>query len=119
MLLHKQYPKYGQAIEQLSQFDFFAEDNNDLIFIIEMMVQKNWVDIRISKALGDQFTISNPSMIAEDGWMEYFMGHKVSGDVAKRYNHRDKHGQKKLIAKTKEVLKILVFCPKRNAARAV
>ena len=38
---------------------------------------------------------------------EYFMGHKVSGDVAKRYNHRDKHGQRKLIAKTKEVFRIL------------
>jgi integrase len=38
---------------------------------------------------------------------EYFMGHKVSGDVAKRYNHRDKQGKKKLIEKAKKVFAIL------------
>jgi len=38
---------------------------------------------------------------------EFFMGHKVSGDVAKRYNHRDKQGREKLLEKTKEVFAIL------------
>jgi hypothetical protein len=38
---------------------------------------------------------------------EYFMGHKVSGDVSKRYNHRDKQGQKKLLEKAREVYRIL------------
>jgi len=38
---------------------------------------------------------------------EYFMGHKVSGDVAKRYNHRDKQGREKLIEKTRRVFEIL------------
>jgi integrase len=38
---------------------------------------------------------------------EYFMGHKVSDDVAKRYNHRDKQGQSKIVQKAKEVFKIL------------
>jgi len=38
---------------------------------------------------------------------EYFMGHKVSGDVAKRYNHRDKQGKKKLLEKTRKVFQIL------------
>ena len=38
---------------------------------------------------------------------EYFMGHKVSSDVAKRYNHRDKQGQEKIAAKAGEVFKIL------------
>jgi integrase len=38
---------------------------------------------------------------------EYFMGHKVSSEVKKLYNHFDKQGQKKLIKKTKEVFKIL------------
>jgi hypothetical protein len=35
------------------------------------------------------------------------MGHKVSKDVAERYNHRDRQGQKKLLAKARETLKIL------------
>jgi len=38
---------------------------------------------------------------------EYFMGHKVSGDVAKRYNHRDKQGREKLLEKAKKVFDIL------------
>jgi integrase len=38
---------------------------------------------------------------------EYFMGHRVSADVAKRYNHRDKQGRKKLLEKTKKVFQIL------------
>ncbi|MDR1095474.1 MAG: tyrosine-type recombinase/integrase [Spirochaetaceae bacterium] len=38
---------------------------------------------------------------------EYFMGHKVSKDVSERYNHRDKQGQKHLLAKAREVSKIL------------
>jgi hypothetical protein len=38
---------------------------------------------------------------------ECFMGHKVSGDVAKRYNHKDKRGQKRIAEKAKEVFAIL------------
>jgi integrase len=38
---------------------------------------------------------------------EYFMGHKVSGNVAKRYNHKDKQGKKKMLEKTKKVFAIL------------
>ena len=38
---------------------------------------------------------------------EYFMGHKVSNDVAKRYNHRDKQGQEKILGKAAQVFKIL------------
>lgn len=38
---------------------------------------------------------------------EVFMGHKVSGDVAKRYNHRDKQGQAVIVKKASEVFKIL------------
>jgi integrase len=38
---------------------------------------------------------------------EYFMGHKVSKDVSERYNHRDKQGQKRLLAKARETYKIL------------
>ena len=38
---------------------------------------------------------------------EYFMGHKTSGDVAKRYNHKDKQGKKKLLERAKRVFQIL------------
>ena len=38
---------------------------------------------------------------------EYFMGHKVSADVAKNYNHRDKQGKRKLLEKARKVFQIL------------
>jgi site-specific recombinase XerD len=38
---------------------------------------------------------------------EYFMGHKVSKDVAKRYNHRDKQGMDKIVKKAGEVFRAL------------
>ena len=41
---------------------------------------------------------------------EFLMGHKVSADVAKRYNHRDKQGREKLIEKTQRVFEILDKC---------
>jgi hypothetical protein len=38
---------------------------------------------------------------------EYFMGHKVSNEVRKRYNHKDRQGRRILMKKTKELLDIL------------
>jgi integrase len=38
---------------------------------------------------------------------EFFMGHKVSSDMAKLYNHRDKQGQKMLLKRAREVFSIL------------
>jgi len=38
---------------------------------------------------------------------EYFMGHKVNKNVAKRYNHKDKQGRKKLVERAKKVFQIL------------
>jgi hypothetical protein len=35
------------------------------------------------------------------------MGHKVSNDVAKLYNHRDKQGKKLMLKKAKQVFSIL------------
>jgi integrase len=38
---------------------------------------------------------------------EFFMGHKVFSDVSKRYNHKDKRGQKRLLEKVDDVFAIL------------
>jgi integrase len=38
---------------------------------------------------------------------EFFMGHKVFADVSKRYNHKDKRGQKRLLEKVDDVFAIL------------
>ena len=41
---------------------------------------------------------------------EIFMGHKVSANVAKLYNHRDKIGKERLAKKAKQVFSILDRC---------
>jgi integrase len=38
---------------------------------------------------------------------EYFMGHRVSSDVARRYNHKDKQGRDMLARKAAEIFSIL------------
>jgi len=41
---------------------------------------------------------------------EVFMGHRVSHNVAKLYNHRDKQGKKMMVKKAKQVFSILDRC---------
>jgi integrase len=53
-----------------------------------------WKTLMSSEGLGDDIE-------------EFFMGHKVSGDVSKNYNHKDKRGREKLLEKAKEVFAIL------------
>jgi integrase len=42
-----------------------------------------------------------------EGAEEVFMGHKVSSDVAKLYNHRDKQGREQIEKKAREIFSIL------------
>ena len=51
-------------------------------------------------------TLMNAEGLGED-IEEIFMGHKISRDVAKLYNHRDAQGKKRLVKKAREVFAIL------------
>jgi site-specific recombinase XerD len=51
-------------------------------------------------------TMMNSGGLGEDV-EEIFMGHRVSNDVAKRYNHKDKQGSRLMIKKAKQALEIL------------
>ena len=51
-------------------------------------------------------TLMNSEGLGEDV-EEIFMGHKVSNDVAKRYNHRDKQGKQLMVKKARQVFSIL------------
>jgi integrase len=51
-------------------------------------------------------TLMNAGELGDD-IEEIFMGHKVSKDVAKSYNHRDKQGKEKMLSKTRKMFKIL------------
>jgi integrase len=51
-------------------------------------------------------TLMNSGELGED-IEEIFMGHRVSGDAAKLYNHRDKQGKERIIRKARKVFTIL------------
>ena len=51
-------------------------------------------------------TLMNAGGLGEDA-EEVFMGHRVTNNVAKLYNHRDKQGQELLVQKAKEIFRIL------------
>jgi integrase len=51
-------------------------------------------------------TLMNREDLGEDV-EEYFMGHKVSSDVKKRYNHLDKRGKQHLLDKARQIFDIL------------
>ena len=51
-------------------------------------------------------TLMNAGGLGEDA-EEVFMGHKVTNDVAKLYNHRDKQGKELLVKKAQEIFGIL------------
>jgi hypothetical protein len=42
-----------------------------------------------------------------EGAEEFFMGHKVSKDVSKLYNHKDKLGCEKMLEKARRIFDIL------------
>ncbi|GHU38598.1 hypothetical protein FACS1894190_00500 [Spirochaetia bacterium] len=54
-------------------------------------------------------TLMNSERLGDD-IEEYFMGHRVTGDVSKLYNHKDKQGQKRMVEKAKKVFEILDRC---------
>jgi len=61
-------------------------------------------------------TMMSTGGLGEDA-EEIFMGHKVSSNVAKLYNHRDKQGQDRIVKKAKEVFAILdsmLFTPPKK-----
>jgi integrase len=83
---------YNQANALLSKKLKLPED--DLKGITFYSGRHFWKTLMNSEGLGE-------------GIEEFFMGHKVSGDVSKNYNHKDKQGRGKLLEKTREVFAIL------------
>ena len=70
MLLYRKSPKYGDDIGDIITYDFFAENQCDMVFVLEAMLNKNWIDVKIKKGADGFFIFSKPFMIAENGWIE-------------------------------------------------
>jgi nucleoside 2-deoxyribosyltransferase len=69
MLLNKKYPKYGQEIHKIVQYEYFAEGINAQLFILDSLKQKKFINIDITKT-SDRPIFGLPITIAENGWME-------------------------------------------------
>jgi len=69
-MLYKQSPKYGDDVGNVISYDFFAGDYTDYLFVLETMLRKNWIDVKIKKGGDGKFIYSKPFLIAEDGWFE-------------------------------------------------
>jgi nucleoside 2-deoxyribosyltransferase len=70
LLLYKQNQKYGENIENTIPYDFFSETYSDWVFVLEAMQRKHLIDVKIAKMADGRFMISNPLLIAENGWIE-------------------------------------------------
>jgi integrase len=104
----------GALIFEKLRREEFAEANMELAL---MLAGKNPDEGKIKDELqaqnitfksGRHFwkTMMNAKDLGED-IEEIFMGHRVTKDVAKIYNHRDKQGKEKIIKKTRLVMSIL------------
>ena len=84
---------YDQANLELAKYTKYTEAQLKDEYITFYSGRHFWKTLMDSENLGDI--------------EEYFMGHKVTSDVAKRYNHKDKQGRKKLLERARKVFSIL------------
>jgi integrase len=85
----------------------FVKANKELAIKLKIGEEELWKE-NITFYSGRHFwkTMMNAGGLGEDV-EEIFMGHIVSSNVAKRYNHRDKQGKERIVKKAKQVFKIL------------
>jgi integrase len=85
----------------------FVKANKELAVRLKVGEEELWQE-NISFYSGRHFwkTMMSAGGLGED-IEEIFMGHIVSSNVAKRYNHRDKQGKDRIVKKAKQVFKIL------------
>jgi len=68
--LYNQYPEYGQEIDSFNEQTFFAKNESEILFILESMKNKGWIDVNIKRMLGGGFVLGGSSRIEEEGWIE-------------------------------------------------
>jgi integrase len=89
-----QSPIYKKANADMGKIMEITEDELKKQHITYYSGRHFWKTLMSSEGLGDDIE-------------EFFMGHKVSGEVSKNYNHKDKRGREKLLEKANEVFTIL------------
>ena len=67
--LYNQYPDYGQEINTIDKYYFFAKDDTELFFFLNSMKNKYWINIGIEQQLGGGFIFTGMT-INDEGWLE-------------------------------------------------
>jgi integrase len=94
LLFRLGYNKFGEANAELARHLGVSKEYLEAENITFYSGRHFWKTLMNSKNLGADVE-------------ELFMGHKVSNDVAKLYNHRDKQGKDRMVAKAKKIFTIL------------
>ena len=84
---------YKKAYMELLKYTNYSEERLTAENITFYSGRHFWKTLMNSQNLGDV--------------EEYFMGHKTNADVSKRYNHKDKQGQKKIAEEAQKIFQIL------------
>jgi nucleoside 2-deoxyribosyltransferase len=68
--LFRKYPKYGQYIRMLEEYEFFARDNTELGFIVDSLVLKGFLTGKINWNGDGTMHPQGPFKITSEGWLE-------------------------------------------------
>jgi nucleoside 2-deoxyribosyltransferase len=67
---YNQFPEYGQEIDSINEYTFFAKNESEQLFILESMKDKGWIDADIRKTMSGGFIFAEYPIIKEEGWIE-------------------------------------------------
>jgi hypothetical protein len=68
--LHKKYKNYGQRIDSILLFHFFSRDQQELGFILNSMIEKEWLKGEVKSNGDGTIRLIYPFSIAVKGWVE-------------------------------------------------
>jgi hypothetical protein len=68
--LHNRYKNYGQRIDSILPFHFFARDQQELGFILNSMIEKEWLKGEVKPNGDGTIRLIYPFSIAVKGWVE-------------------------------------------------
>jgi hypothetical protein len=68
--LHNRYKNYGQRIDSILPFHFFARNQQELGFILNSMIEKEWLKGEVKPNGDGTIRLIYPFSIAVKGWVE-------------------------------------------------
>jgi nucleoside 2-deoxyribosyltransferase len=72
MNIYGQYPTPGELMEYFpfEPWQYYASGEDEMVFLLECMKTKGWLDIEIDSTLGGDRSLITDPKLGEDGWVE-------------------------------------------------